>query len=58
MPGYDPTWLDILACPVCQGGLEEVEASLRCSVCERVFPIRDGVPDLIADGSEAERDHE
>jgi uncharacterized protein YbaR (Trm112 family) len=57
MLGYDETWLDVLACPVCHGQLKEVAVSLRCTSCERTFPIRDGVPYLIAaDAPQAEPD--
>ena len=45
--------LDILACPVCKSGLSETESGkLRCESCRRVYPIRDGIPILLADEAE------
>jgi uncharacterized protein YbaR (Trm112 family) len=52
--------MDILACPVCKGGLElkvEAEAggevvkgSLRCAKCNATYPIEDGIPNLLPPG--------
>jgi uncharacterized protein YbaR (Trm112 family) len=49
--------MDILVCPVCKGPLElkveeekdgEVErGSLRCARCNVVYPIADGIPNLL-----------
>ena len=45
--------LDILACPVCKGSLSETEAEkLQCSKCHRLYPIRDGIPILLAEEAE------
>jgi SAM-dependent methyltransferase len=55
--------LDYLICPVCKGNLrcetmqtnadfpwkEILEGSLHCQQCQKVYPIRTGVPRLIAD---------
>lgn len=43
--------LDILACPVCKTkvALAENEESLKCSVCHRVYPIRDEIPVMLID---------
>jgi SAM-dependent methyltransferase len=38
-------------CPVCRGGLLEGEESCRCSTCDRVYQIVDGIPDLRLPGS-------
>ena len=43
----------ILACPLCKGALElheEVDEA-RCVPCQRVWPIKDGVPDLAPESS-------
>ena len=55
--------LDILACPVCRGTLtlqadtiapegapdagEVLTGALNCSPCNEVYPIRDGIPNLL-----------
>ena len=50
--------LEVVCCPLCRERLgvsaaarrdagELLEGSLRCSGCERVFPVVDGVPDLL-----------
>jgi len=46
--------LEILACPVCKGGLRllgEKEA-LVCDQCRLKFPIRDGIPVMLAEEAE------
>lgn len=47
--------LAILACPVCKGGLRYLEdkPALVCDSCRLSFPIRDGIPVMLAD--EAQR---
>lgn len=47
----DPALLEILACPVCRGGLEimgEAEG-LACAPCAVVYPIRDEIPVMLAE---------
>jgi uncharacterized protein len=49
--------LEILRCPVCRGELrllpgrtegdEILEGSLSCPACPAVYPISDGIPDLL-----------
>jgi uncharacterized protein YbaR (Trm112 family) len=46
--------LDLLACPSDDHAPLELVGSdaapaLRCTVCASVFPIRDGIPDLLLD---------
>ncbi len=45
----DPSFLEILACPLCRGGLrwQEQEEELVCDACAKAYPIRDGIPDLL-----------
>jgi uncharacterized protein len=49
--------LDILVCPVreCRKALVLAadESSLRCTGCGRVYPVRDGIPILLADQAQA-----
>jgi uncharacterized protein YbaR (Trm112 family) len=49
----DRELLDILACPVCKAPLvEEGQEKLRCTSCRRLYPIRDGIPILLAEEAE------
>jgi uncharacterized protein len=45
--------LDILVCPVpeCRKPLTLApdESALQCTACGRVYPVRDGIPILLAD---------
>ena len=52
-----PELMEILACPVCKGGItltvhsenedEITEGSLRCDACEESYPISEGIPNLL-----------
>lgn len=45
--------LKILVCPVCHGGLTpEGESGLLCPPCGLLFPVRDGIPVMLADEAE------
>lgn len=49
--------MDILACPMCKGDLElqvgketkeeVLEGSLRCKGCAAIYPIEDGIPNML-----------
>ena len=41
--------LDILVCPVCKKPLAVKDESLKCAVCRRVYPVRDGIPIMLVD---------
>ena len=45
--------LDVLVCPVpeCRKPLTLAadESALQCTVCGRVYPVRDGIPILLVD---------
>jgi uncharacterized protein YbaR (Trm112 family) len=47
--------LSILACPVCKGELSLFDGGryLLCRPCGLGFPVRDGIPVLLADEAEA-----
>ena len=49
-PALDPAVLQLLRCPVCHGTLQLAVAtpSILCLGCGRLYPIRDGIPVLIA----------
>ena len=40
----------ILVCPVDHGDLEQDETNsvLKCRVCDRIYPVEDGIPVMIA----------
>ncbi|MCI4318037.1 MAG: methytransferase partner Trm112 [Thermoplasmata archaeon] len=52
-----PDLMEILCCPVCKGtlsldtrrkvGEEIVDGSLTCTKCAAVYPIEDGIPNLL-----------
>ena len=49
--------MEILACPVCKGGLElqveseerdeVIKGALRCNQCDETYPIDDAIPNLL-----------
>jgi uncharacterized protein YbaR (Trm112 family) len=51
--------LDVLVCPVpeCRKPLTLAadESSLQCTGCGRVYPVRDGIPILLADQAETSK---
>ncbi len=51
---FDRELLDILACPQCKGELTLTpeEDGLVCQACKVKYPIRDGVPVMLAEEAE------
>lgn len=47
----DPKLLEILVCPVCKGRLElrRHEGELVCRPCRLAYPVKDGIPVMLAD---------
>ena len=49
-------FLKLLSCPACKAGaplsLDEKSGKLACSACGRRYPVRDGVPILLAQEAE------
>jgi len=45
----DTKLLALLACPACQGDVELKDNKIVCTRCQRVYPIVDGIPVLLAD---------
>ena len=46
--------LDILACPACKTDVQLLEYKkdeygLKCSICNRIYPIKDGIPVMLID---------
>jgi uncharacterized protein YbaR (Trm112 family) len=48
-PAPTPESLRWLVCPVCRHSLTLDANSVRCSGCDRRYPILDGIPVLLAD---------
>jgi uncharacterized protein len=48
--------LEILVCPVCKAPLDlkQDENGLKCTVCRRVYPIRDDIPVMLVDEARIE----
>ena len=42
-------WLKLLVCPLCKAELSLVhnDEGLKCSECNRVYPIRDDIPVML-----------
>jgi uncharacterized protein YbaR (Trm112 family) len=47
----DAKLLEILVCPVCKGPLtyKKPQAELICKPCRAAYPIKDGIPVMLAD---------
>lgn len=45
----DPKLLEILVCPLCKGPLLHQRDELICKADRLAFPIRDGIPVMLAD---------
>jgi uncharacterized protein YbaR (Trm112 family) len=47
--------LELLVCPRCKGKLDyqEAQAELRCDACRLAYPVRDGIPIMLADEARA-----
>ena len=41
--------LDILVCPVCKTKVAFTadKTGLKCPICQRVYPVRDGIPVML-----------
>jgi uncharacterized protein len=51
MQVINPELLSLLVCPVDRAELELRDSSLICSECGRVYPIVDGIPNMVVDES-------
>lgn len=45
----DPDLLALLVCPVDHAQLELRDSTLVCTKCGRVYPIVDGIPNMVVD---------
>ncbi len=46
-PPIPPDLRALLVCPLDHGDLDDIEETLVCVVCGRIYPVMDGVPDMI-----------
>jgi uncharacterized protein len=54
-PEFDASILADLACPACHGDLRLEGSRLICVSCSRAYPIMDGIPVLIVDRAELQK---
>lgn len=45
----DKELLDILACPLCKTEVKEEGETLVCVKCGRSYPVREGIPVMLAE---------
>ena len=47
----DPRLLDLLCCPMCRQRVAPVPdgSGLQCSGCRRVYPVVDGIPNMLVE---------
>ena len=52
--------LEILVCPACRAKLDLKNdgSGLRCVECHRVYPIRNGVPNMLIEAAKVEEPNE
>lgn len=48
----DAKLLAILACPACLGDVELKDNKIVCAKCGRKYPIKNGIPVMLADEAE------
>lgn len=53
----DARLLEILCCPACREDLRQLpdDSGLECVGCRRVYPIVDGIPNLVVDDRAPQR---
>ena len=44
----DKELLSVLVCPECKGKLEQKGEGLACEACRLLFPVKDGIPVMLA----------
>ncbi len=48
----DRKLLEILACPVCKGSVQEEDGWILCKTCNKRYPIRDNIPIMLVEEAE------
>jgi|tagenome__1003787_1003787.scaffolds.fasta_scaffold20985601_2 uncharacterized protein YbaR (Trm112 family) len=46
---------DLLGCPACRGRLEDRSGGLACLSCDRIYPLFDGVANLLLEPPESRK---
>jgi hypothetical protein len=54
----DKELLEILACPLCKGDVFLKSNKIVCPNCKRRYPIKDGIPIMLVEESEEDKDEE
>lgn len=52
----DEKLLQILACPACKAAVRLKDEKICCVQCGRKYPIRDGIPIMLIEEAEQERE--
>lgn len=47
-----PVLMELLVCPVDKQDLRLLELRLACTTCGRVYPIEDGIPNMLVEDGE------
>jgi uncharacterized protein YbaR (Trm112 family) len=45
----DPRLLEVLVCPTCRGSVTLEGDALHCAHCRVAYPVRGGIPVMLAD---------
>ena len=44
-----PALLSLLVCPLDHGPLDYSSAKLTCTICGKVYPVEDGIPNMLVE---------
>jgi len=48
----DKELLEILACPICKGGIELKGDRIICNKCKKAYPVKDDIPVMLIEEAE------
>lgn len=43
---------ELLVCPIDKAALDLVDSTLVCTRCARIYPIKNGIPDMLVDDAQ------
>ena len=52
----DKKLLEILACPVCKSDVILKDNKIVCTKCRRAYPIKEGIPIMLEEEAEIEKE--